>query len=173
MHSNTLNTLWGYLKAVLERRTPVRLSGDSLNDIYNYLPLNERLSTSGQPTAAQFHQISEAGFRRVINLAPSSFVENSLEDEAALLRQLGIEYIHIPVDFYNPTEQDFEAFCNAMQADTKNKLWVHCAANAGVSAFMYRYRVQFLGEDRTLARTDMLKIWEPFGAMKSFAERAK
>ena len=53
------------------------------------------------------------------------------------------------------------------------QLWVHCAANMRLSAFMYRYRVCVLGVDKRVARSDLNKIWEPFGVWKKFVESEK
>ena len=86
---------------------------DSLKQIFNYLKIDYNFSTSGQPSESGFELISQAGFQTVINLAPHN-VENSLKDEAGLLQRLSIEYVHIPVDFFNPKEIDFRAFCDAL-----------------------------------------------------------
>jgi len=169
MASNTLRTVLGFLRSVLERRTPLKAAGDSIGDIYNYLRIDDRLATSGQPNEQQFALIRDAGYGTVINPAPSSVLENSLTDEGALLEDLGIEYIHIPVDFKNPTEDDFANFVHSLVENKPDqKVWVHCAANMRVSAFVYRYRCSVLGEDEVNAGTDLRKIWEPFGVWKTF-----
>jgi hypothetical protein len=54
-----------------------------------------------------------------------------------------------PVDFQNPTEQDFEQFCSMMEQLKKLPVHVHCIANYRVSAFFYRYRRDVLGTDET------------------------
>ncbi len=54
--------------------------------------------------------IAALGVRCVINLGLYSH-EKALPDEAAIVAALGMSYIHIPVDFGNPTERDFDAFC--------------------------------------------------------------
>jgi 2-keto-4-pentenoate hydratase/2-oxohepta-3-ene-1,7-dioic acid hydratase in catechol pathway len=41
----------------------------SLKDIYNFLPLTDRLSSSGMPTQEQLMDLSKAGMEVVINLA--------------------------------------------------------------------------------------------------------
>lgn len=165
---NTVKTTLGYFGAVVEKYTPLRMSGNSIEDTYNYLKISDSLTTSGQPTESQFHLIRESGYGTVINLAPTSVIENSLTTEAQLLDELGIEYIHIPVDFKNPTEENFERFVRSMEARLDQKVWVHCAANARVSAFIYRYRCSVLGESEQAAKTDLSKIWEPMGVWKKF-----
>ena len=165
---NTLKTLLGFILSVLEKYTPLRLSGNTLENTYNYLKISDQLATSGQPTEAQFQLIQAAGYQTVINLAPVSVLENSLKTEAALLSELGMQYVHIPVDFTHPTEQDFTDFVAAIQEAAEQKIWVHCAANMRVSVFIYRYRCTVLGENQQVAHKALQQIWEPVGVWKRF-----
>ena len=169
---STLKTLLGFVISVLEKYTPLQLSGGELEDTYNQLRINERIATSGQPTEAQFYLIRDAGYATVINLAPQSVLENSLKTEAELLEELGMHYVYIPVNFKQPTEQDFAEFVTAMQATAEQPVWVHCAANMRVSAFMYRYRCTVLGEDQQAARETLQQIWEPVSVWKRFIEQS-
>ena len=171
MASSTLKTILGFLGSVLERRTPFKKAGTSIDDIYNYVNVDGLYPTSGQPNEQQFRLIRDAGYDTVINLAPSSVLENSLTDERALLEDLGMTYIHIPVDFKNPTDHDFEEFVRNLEQQEDQKVWVHCAANMRVSAFTYRYRRSVLGQDEAAALADLQRVWEPFGVWKSFISR--
>jgi len=168
---NTLKTVYGYLVTLLEKYTRLKVSGDTLAGIYNAHRVSERVFTSGQPTEVQFHAIRDAGYEAVINLAPHD-AENALPDEASLVKAIGLDYIHIPVDFSRPTEKDFQQFVSAMSACSGARLWIHCAANMRVSAFMYRYRCDIEGMDRQQARNDLRRIWEPFGVWKKFVSGA-
>ena len=87
--------------------------------------------------------------------------EKALPDEAASVSRLGMTYIHIPVDFQNPTDDDFDQFCAVMEQLKEVPVHVHCIANYRVSAFFYRYRRDVLGMDEAEARTDMEQIWHP------------
>lgn len=171
MSLNTLKTVYGYLVTLLEKYTRLKVSGDTLAGIYNAHRVSERVFTSGQPTEVQFHAIRDAGYEAVINLAPHD-AENALRDEASLVTALGLDYIHIPVDFSRPTEKDFQQFVSAMSACSGARLWIHCAANMRVSAFMYRYRCDIEGMDRQQARNDLRRVWEPFGVWKKFVSGA-
>jgi len=170
MTSNTLKTVIGFFVTMIRKYTPLKLSKNSLEGIYNYHIINETTATSGQPTAEQFSLIRDAGYKLIINLAPHN-AENSLPDEALLLSQLGMKYDHIPVDFKNPTREDFQKFVTSMQNSPSEKTWVHCAANMRVSAFMYKYRCEILNENAVKAKVDLEKIWEPFGAWKNFISK--
>ena len=164
---NTLKTTLGFLSTLITRFTPLDLSGDSLEGIFNLLRIDGSTLTSGQPTEKQFEFIRDAGIRHVINLAPDD-AENALRDEPGVLANLGIEYVHIPVDFRKPTEADFDQFCRAMSDVGDAPLLVHCAANMRVSAFMYRYRRDVLKQDPEEAARDLHRIWQPFGVWKDF-----
>lgn len=164
---NTLKTIWGFLGTLLRNALPSGLYKGSFESIYNYRKISDRLHTSGQPSAEQFAQIKERGFNHVINLVPSNH-ENALPNQGDVLEKLGVTYTHIPVDFKAPQESDFEQFVQVMQAAGDEPVWVHCAANMRVSAFVYRYRRDILQEDEGLIRKDLEAIWEPFGVWKAF-----
>ena len=164
---NTVKTTMGFVKTLITRYTPLDLSDESLEGIFNYLPINDDLVTSGQPTESQFAMVKAAGFDHVINLAPHN-TENALADEAATLAELDIRYTHIPVNWQAPKDADFARFCDAIEAAGDNPVWVHCAANMRVSAFIFRYRCEVQGLTREEARKDLHKIWEPFGVWKEF-----
>src|SRR5205823_12433552 len=78
--------------------------------IYNWRRLDDRITTSGQPSEPQLADIQALGVRHIINLGLHSH-EKALPDEAASVSRLGMTYIHIPVDFQNPTDEDFAKFC--------------------------------------------------------------
>lgn len=125
---------------------------------YHWLRLDDRLTTSGQPTEAEVAALAALGVRCVINLAPHSN-PRTLPDEPASVAALGMEYLDIPVDFASPTEADFTAFAAAMNARAGQVAHVHCAANDRVSAFLLRYRRDVLGMPASAAGSDLDRIW--------------
>ena len=138
--------------------------------IYNWRRLDDRITTSGQPTEEQLAAVSALGVRHIVNLGLHTH-EKALPDEAASVSRLGMEYIHIPVDFQNPTEQDFQQFCAVMGQLKDVSVHVHCIANARVSAFLYRYRCDVLGMEETQARAEMEAVWKPKGVWTDFVAR--
>ena len=168
--ASTLKTTVGYLGTLITRYTPLDLSRPGIEGIFNHLRIDDRLVTSGQPTEEQLVLVRDAGIRHVINLAPHA-AENALPDEAATLAALNIEYTHIPVDFARPTDADFTRFCDEMARLSNVPLLVHCAANMRVSAFVFRYRRDVLGEPAERAAEDLHRVWEPFGVWKDFVAR--
>ncbi len=131
-----------------------------LSEIYEFRPVDGRLATSGQPTAAQFTMIREAGFDVIVNLAlPTS--DDAIQSEGSIVTGLGMTYIHIPVDFAAPSSDDFDAFCRVLDAFPDKKVFVHCAANKRVSAFVYLRRILKRGTDAVAARHDLESVWLP------------
>jgi uncharacterized protein (TIGR01244 family) len=138
--------------------------------IYNWRRLDDRITTSGQPTEPQLADIHALGVRHIINLGLHSH-EKALPDEAASVSRLGMTYIHIPVDFQKPTDRNFDQFCSAMEQLKEVPVHVHCIANYRVSAFFYRYRRDVLGMDEAQARADMEQVWRPSGVWATFVGR--
>jgi protein tyrosine phosphatase (PTP) superfamily phosphohydrolase (DUF442 family) len=87
----------------------------ALESIVRYVPVSESLATAGQPSEEQLAAVAAAGFEVVVNLALHSDLRYSLKDEAAAVASLGMEYIHIPVQFSSPTTADLTAFFGAME----------------------------------------------------------
>jgi len=136
--------------------------------IHNYRHVSPRLATSGQPTEAQLAAIAAAGFEVVINLALHDDPRYSLADEPGTVQGLGMDYFHIPVQFAQPTQADFTAFAAAMQENCDRRIWVHCAANMRVSAFLGLYRVLHEKWQEPEAFRLMHELWQPDEVWSAF-----
>ena len=138
----------------------MKTSPTSLSEIYGFRAVGDKLGTAGQPTQEQFRVVREAGFEAVINLAlPTS--DNALANEGSVVTRLGMTYVHIPVEFKAPSPQDFRAFCRVMEAFDERPVFVHCAANKRVSAFVFLYRVLCQRVALPEAERDLHAIWRP------------
>lgn len=142
---------------------------DSLTHIRNFLRIDDRLATSGMPQPDDFAALRQAGFEVAINLAlPTS--DNALPNEGDLASAQGMTYVHIPVRFDAPQPADFEQFTRVMDACAGQKVFVHCAANLRVSAFVFLHRLRH-GADRASAERDLAKIWQPEGIWREFVNQ--
>lgn len=142
---------------------------DPLARIYNYRWLGEALATAGQPTATELAAVARAGFEVVINLGLSD-QPYSLANERELVEALGLDYVHIPVQWEHPTARDIDRFIEAVRAREGQRLFVHCAANKRVSAFMALYRMTVLGWSRQEAMRDLRESWEPNAIWREFID---
>ncbi|MEM6986921.1 MAG: protein tyrosine phosphatase family protein [Pseudomonadota bacterium] len=140
-------------------------------DILNWRRWNDAISLSGQPTEDQLADLAKSGVTNVVNLGPHSN-DGALPDEPGTVEQLGMTYTYIPVDFENPTDADFSAFCDALAQVAGERVHVHCIYNARVSAFMYRYASEGRGGQRDEAFALMDGIWRPGGVWATFIDDA-
>lgn len=138
-----------------------------LPDVLNWRRLNDRITLSGQPTEAQLSAIRDLGVTTIINLGPHSN-KGALADEPGTVASLGMRYVYIPVDFENPTEADFSAFCAALEAVENQAIHVHCIYNARVTAFFYRYAQTGKALPEAEAFALMEGIWRPGGVWAKF-----
>ncbi len=139
----------------------------SLERITNFLSIKPWLATAGIPTKEQIELLPIYGFQHIINLALDDS-PGALENEAELIKSLGLKYYHIPVIWENPLKSDFDKFVYIMQSMKNDKTFVHCVLNMRVSVFVYLYRIHFLREPTEHAYLDILKIWQPDSTWQSF-----
>jgi uncharacterized protein (TIGR01244 family) len=132
----------------------------AIEDSYNFRRISERLTTSGLVSAEQLSDLHDEGYDAVINLLPDTN-ERAVSDEALIVRDQGLDYVYIPVDFERPTRADLEAFTHAMTGRADQKVHVHCAANYRVSAFysLYALRNGLCTEDE--ADELVQDVWNP------------
>jgi protein tyrosine phosphatase (PTP) superfamily phosphohydrolase (DUF442 family) len=138
-----------------------------LPEVLNWRRLNRTITLSGQPTEAQLSEIKGLGVTQIINLGPHTN-KGALPDEAATVASLGMTYVYIPVDFENPTNEDFAAFCEALERAKGQSVHVRCIYNARVSAFFYRYAKIGKGGAEADALALMHGIWRPGGVWAAF-----
>ncbi|MCL4263900.1 MAG: protein tyrosine phosphatase family protein [Anaerolineae bacterium] len=132
----------------------------STQKIYNFKQINDHIITAGQPTEAQLRAVAAEGYETVINLATFS-PGYSLPDEAGLVGELGMQYIHIPVEWGSPQKGDFAAFEAAMATAVHHKTLIHCAANYRVTAFYSLYAMKHLGWTAVEADVLLAHVWKP------------
>ena len=141
----------------------------SIEESYNFRRINPNLTTSGLVSVAQLNDLQREGYDAVINLLPDSY-EHAVADEARIVRDQGLDYVYIPVDFEAPARADLEAFFEAMDARSSDKVHVHCAANYRVTAFysLYAFRRGLSTKDE--ANELVQSVWNPadFPAWSAF-----
>ena len=158
---NLIKTISGFVLNQFKRLLPSSFQSNDLSKIYNYHDIPGLFTTSGQPNSHQLNLIAKDGYDAVINLAPNSVFEGSVINEAEILTANKVKYIHIPVNFNNPSKDDFLLFIKSLNENKDKKIWIHCAANMRVSAFVYKYRRDMLGLDDKKIIEDMRLIWTP------------
>lgn len=143
----------------------------TLSQIQNFHQVSPMLLTAGQPFEEQFPAIQAAGCQVVINLA-AEYSPDYIPEEGELVENLGMTYIPIPVDWEAPQLIDLQAFFEAMERSKGQKLFVHCARNMRVSAFVFLYRVLRLHQPLEACLPDLHALWQPDGVWQSFIDTA-
>jgi protein tyrosine phosphatase (PTP) superfamily phosphohydrolase (DUF442 family) len=144
----------------------------ALADIRNFLRIDDRLATAGQPTEEQLGELAAEDYAAVVNLGLLD-PKYCLPDEAGSVATLGMTYRHIPVRFDAPAVEDFRAFVAAMDELAKEKTFVHCAANYRVSAFVALWGELRLGWTRARADEHARRLWAPNETWLAFIERCR
>lgn len=140
-------------------------------DAENVHPVSPRLWTSGQLSARDIAELPGLGIEAVVNLAlPTS--SNALPGEAEAVTRLGLSYVQIPVPWEQPQPRHLEQFLGVMDTYAGRRVWVHCAKNMRVSAFVYLYRRLRLGEPEQVARHPLDQVWEPDGTWQRFIDES-
>jgi uncharacterized protein (TIGR01244 family) len=142
-----------------------------LHDIYNFKKLSPMLAASGQPDEEELADIARAGYTVVLNLALHDDVRYSLADERGTVEGLGMKYVHIPVDFAAPSDEDFNNFVAAMDENKNQRMLAHCAANKRVSSFLGLYWHLRHRKPTTEAFALQRDIWEPDAVWSVFIAR--
>ena len=133
----------------------------------NFLRVNEEVCTAGQPSLEDLAKLKAQGIRSVINLRRAS--EHNLEEESAKARELGLRYIHIPVDGNNIQDAQVEEFLKAA-ADPENRpMFIHCAAANRVGGFWMIRRVLADHQPLEEAEAEARKIGMCSGTVRDFA----
>jgi protein tyrosine phosphatase (PTP) superfamily phosphohydrolase (DUF442 family) len=141
----------------------------SIENITNYLQISDLIASSGQPEVAQFKDIAVQNYCVVINLAmPNS--ENAIAEEGHIVTSLKMTYIHIPVPFNAPSVNHLNTFFKTMAVFSGRKVWIQCALNYRVSAFLYLYRRLVQRETTEEAKKVMLQSWDPNEVWRRFME---
>ncbi len=107
-------------------------------------PFDNDIITSAQPTPAQFSKLADAGVHTVINLrAPG---EKGEWDEAAKAKEMGLNYVNIPVSGAKDlTRQKVELFNDVLRKEQFPFL-VHCSSSNRVGAMMALRAYWFQGK---------------------------
>ena len=131
-----------------------------MNDVINFFQITDTIGTGGQPSVSQLYDIAQNGYDVVINLATHNS-ENAIENEGSIVASLGMTYIHIPVPFEAPTPEHLRKFFGFMNGLSEEKVFVHCAVNARVSAFVFKYLTMERKMQAEKANTRLLAQWLP------------
>lgn len=97
------------------------------------------VATAGQPEEGHFERLAGAGYKTVVDLRTSE--EDPGFDEPGVVRQAGMEYVHIPVGHETIEDETFERFRELMKDPERRPVLVHCSSANRVGALLIPYLV--------------------------------
>ncbi len=133
---------------------------EELSDIKNYREYSPTFSSAGQPLTEQFELLKREGFERIVYIAFNNS-RGAVENEDQIVKELGMDYVQVPVVWEKPLKSDFYAFAGAMQQEPDKKTLLHCQANYRASAFAFLYRVIYQDVAIAEAKAAMNSMWQP------------
>ena len=136
-------------------------------DAPNVVAISQSLVTAGQPNARSLSSLRDEGYTAVIYLVPANAAD-AVPREAELLREQGIEYVQVPIQWDRPTDADFDAFAAAMKRQGDGKVLVHCQINLRASSMTFLYRVIAQGEPPDKAYESVASVWSPNAVWKRY-----
>lgn len=137
-----------------------------------FLSVGDDFFIGGQPTEAALRDLKAKGVTTVVNLRMPEEMAKVEFDEAALLKELGINYVHIPMRGsaehpYGPTQLD--TFAKTL-ASAQGKVLLHCTVAWRAShlwaAYLIRDRQVPVAAALTHARMINLREDAPFGTQQ-------
>lgn len=150
---------------------PVELPIDGMFQA-KFASVGDDMFIGGQPTEKALRELRAKGVTTVINLRMPQEMEQIGFDEAALVKQLGMRYVHIPMrgsaeNPYGPKELD--RFAEAM-ASADGKVLLHCTVAWRASHMWGAYLIRDRKVPVTTAVAQTRKINlrddQPFGGQQ-------
>ena len=139
----------------------------------NKYPINFKRYSESIASAGQLHDrhipfIEIENYSLVVYLAFDSSEDKSRLGIDKLIRGTGARYVQLPVDWYQPTPEDYNHFEGVVTANNERNVLVHCQMNFRASAFSFLYRVIESDEDFERAKEDMFSVWTPDATWTNF-----
>jgi protein tyrosine phosphatase (PTP) superfamily phosphohydrolase (DUF442 family) len=109
----------------------------AVGGVANACQILPNVVTGGQPTAEQLKALKEAGGAIVLDLRDP--MEPRPVDEAALVRQLGMEYVNVPVRAGALDDLLLERVLGVLRAAGDRTVFVHCGSGNRVGGALLPY----------------------------------
>lgn len=99
---------------------------NAVSGVPNACQVLPSLITGGQPSAAQLRALKEAGGDIVLDVRDP--MESRPVDEAAMVRELGMEYVNIPVRAGSLDDSTMERILGVLRGAGSKTVFFHCGS---------------------------------------------
>lgn len=122
--------------------------------ISTFAQVESTIACGGSTKPEAIREIKNMGFKSVINLRLASEEGAQVEEEGAVVKSVGMNYVHLPFNMQTPDPKLIDNFIAAVTAPANQPAYVHCAAGGRAAALWMVKRVLADGWDETRALTE-------------------
>ncbi len=122
--------------------------------ISTFAQIESTIACGGATSPEAIREVKQMGFKTVVNLRLASEQGAMVDEEGAMVRALGMNYVHLPFNIQTPDPQLVEDFIKAVSAPGSAPAYVHCAAGGRAAALWMIKRVKADGWTQAAALTE-------------------
>lgn len=111
----------------------------AVSGVPNACQILPHVITGGQPNADQLRALRDAGGEIVLDIRDP--MEPRPIDEAALVRELGMEYVNIPVRAGSLDDTILDRILDVLRSSESRTLFVHCGSGNRVGGALIPYLI--------------------------------
>jgi len=128
--------------------------------ISTFAQVESTIACGGSTTPDAIREIKRLGFKTVVNLRLASEQGALVDEEGAIVRSLGMTYVHLPFNMQNPDPKLVANFMAAVAGPENTPAYVHCAAGGRAAALWMIKRVKADGwtQERALEEANALGL---------------
>lgn len=135
-----------WLPFVLVMVTPSLSAGQvtkkDIAGISTFAQVESTIACGGTTTPEAIREVKRMGFKTVVNLRLESEPGAMVDEEGAVVRSLGMNYVHLPFNIQTPDPKLVENFMAAVAGAANTPAYVHCAAGGRAAALWMIKRVK-------------------------------
>ena len=132
--------------------------------VSTFAQVESTIACGGSTKPEAIREIRNMGFKSVINLRLASEEGAMVEEEGAVVRAAGMNYVHLPFNAQSPDPKLIDNFIAAVTSRANTPAYVHCAAGGRAAALWMIKRVKADGwsVDRALTEANALGLNDRF-----------
>ena len=137
------------------------------------MEINDQLIVGAQPSGEQLQQLTQEGFKSIVNLRMPDEREQPLspEKEGEKVRALGMQYVHIPVSMEAMRAEQVDWLRKELNR-LPGPVFVHCHSGkrAGVFAMMHNAIEAGMSGEETLQQAEQMGFEWDVPELKEFVK---
>lgn len=155
--------------AIPADKPPVLVTKPTVPGITNFSKLQSTIACAGATTPAGVGEVKKLGYKSIINLRQPTEPGADVDGEAAAAKQVGIKYVHLPMNSASPDPGIVEQFLQAVADPAGQPVFVHCASGNRAAALWMIKRLVVDKWEVEAATTEATALGLTSPALKTFA----